>query len=189
MITEADMDGDGLVSLEEFINVLNSANSSTNNAIEQYPVPRILKDTEDDFSFEPSCSSACCNETEDEDDTIQFTAEPNLNTFNENSNSSKNTDKTLPRKIKNDHKRRKSIVDWLKGSPPKESEQIKFSGSEPSSEYLSCSVCSLASSEEPSVSAIPSHLRNRRRSSLTKTLKSGKDALVATAKRLRKLSR
>ena len=196
MIDEADTDGDGLVSLQEFINVMNSAsaNESIDNAIEHYPIPRILKDTEEDFRFEPSCSSACCNETEDDEDPIHSRAESSeLDDFVREDlifSKNKENDSTLPRKNKNNgQKRRKSIVDWIKGSPPKEIEQFKFSSTESSSDYLSSSICSLASAEEPSASAIPPHLRNRRRSSITKTLKSGRDALVATAKRFRKLSR
>ena len=191
MINEADMDGDGLVSLQEFINVMNSAHNSNNNDIEHYSAPRILKNSEE-LQFEPSSSYACCNDTEDEDDDARF--ENNSESKNDNSaaveiNPSKSNENeiSLPQVNKNTgSKRRKSIIDWLKGSS-KDFDQIKFS--ETSSEALSSSACSLASSEEPSISAIPAHLQSRRRSSISKTLKNGKDALVATAKRIRKLSR
>ena len=195
MINEADTDGDGLVSLQEFINVMNSAHNSNNNSMEHYPVPRILKETGDElvsnYNLEPSCSSSCCNENVN-DAPIQFLASPDNDSFFNTVNSSSNQSNELhiPHKCKNSsQKRRKSIIDWLKGSS-KDFDQFKFSDTETSSEALSSSLCSVASSsEEPSLSAIPSHVRNRRRSSITKTLKTGKDALFATAKRLRKLSR
>ena len=175
---------------------MNSANSSDPSAIEHYPVPRILKENDVMYNFEQTCSSACCNESEDEDDDpLQFQAELDSKSVTEepaNPRRHKESVLSLPlMKTKNNTggKRRRSIVDWIKGSP-KDFDPFKTTDTETSSEFLSSSTCSVSSSSEESpISAIPPHLRNRRRSSITKTLKSGKDALVATAKRLRKLSR
>ena len=176
------------MSLQEFINVLNSAHSCpNNNSAEQYSLPRILTDNHEEYlSMSPiplstSCSSTCPNQDSDDDMDVpcQSCQDTDLHSESEQNVS--------PKRKSSTHKRRKSIIDWIKGFP-KDYEECKYPDVDLGHDFHISSASSVASDFVASV-VIPPHLRQRRRSSITKTLKNGKDAIFATARTLRKLSR
>lgn len=177
MIAEADKDGDGMVSLQEFINVMNSAHSENKDVTETYP--RILTEGENPNSSiftGQSCSSAASSD--EEFDTDDDKAQLHLSDKAEVSGIP-----NIPNSKPNQRKRKRSIIDWIKG-PPKESD-LKLLETEISNDAVSSSSSSVTSDTG---SAIPNRLKQRRRSSITQTLRNGKDVFLATAKTIRKLS-
>ena len=183
MIAEADKDGDGMVSLQEFIDVMNSVHSENKDVSEAYHLPRILTESNDHLNgsviahmFDNSAASSSYAMDEEESESCA----------NEEQLIDEKT--TLPEipdtsKSKSKNRRRKSLIDWLKGAH--KDNDFRCSGTEFSNEALSSSSCSVASG---ATTTVPERVKQRRKSSFAKTFKNGKDAFLATAKTIRKFS-
>ena len=184
----ADTDGDGKVSLEEFIFVMNSAHSCTDSdSNQQMSMPRILIEKEQDSSSVQEDK----NVGEKASSSRARLPLPTVEEEVENSNESDQTAAVLRRSsgsirrpsvcCKNAARRKNNLLAWVNNS-----ELTKESLT--SSCDLDNAVPSTSSLYSTSTSS-NSSLKKRRRSSITKTLKNGRDRLLATARTLRRISR
>ncbi|CAK8671753.1 uncharacterized protein LOC143466072 isoform X2 [Clavelina lepadiformis] len=181
MMREADLDGDGMVSLAEFISVMTSSTLPSDQQNDSGVVPKILFNTRDLKNADTDVSN---DETAEDASDNCNSSWPNIasQSYSEsdtNSMTSLKVDVTIPKKTRAG-KRRRSVVDWLRG---RKFSDVSSMGSS-SMEFSSSSTGSLPLPQ--SSSATPRH---RRHSSIGRTLKSGRNVIVATARNIRKLSR
>ena len=172
------MNGDGMVSLEEFIFVMNSAQSSEAACEQHICLPRILVDKKEKplAGISPQysgllrrCSLDHCplelvpEETKQCENKLHCVRRDSI--INEQSSII----------CKNVSKKKHNFTSWMK----------QVEKNEKCEQLTDC----ISDSNEKISSSSSSSLKKRRKSSITRTLRHGRDALIATAKTLRRISR
>ena len=181
----ADTDGDGKVSLKEFIFVLNSVHSSSDSTADhQMSMPRILVEKE-----QPSLAD---NNNQNFGETMScFPDRSQLPTVIEEDNrTEKELRFTRGNSIsgrrpsvcyKNAAKRKNHVIAWIK--------QAEVNTDHVETVAALDNNMSSTSSMASSPISSNTNLKKRRKSSISRTLRHGRDALIATARTLRKISR
>jgi len=181
----ADTDGDGKVSLKEFIFVLNSAHSSSDSASDhQMSMPRILIEKD-----QPSLAEN--NNNEAGEALSYFPDRSQLPTvIEEETRNDKELRITRGNSIsgrrpsiccRNATVKKNNVMAWIKQAEINEDQMESVASLDKSMSFTS------TMSSTPTSSNI--NLKKRRKSSISRTLRNGRDAIIATARTLRRISR
>ena len=181
----ADRDGDGKVSLKEFIYVLNSARTSSDSATDQQmSMPRILIENEEtpvaENSYKNLSEFSCITDRSPLPTVVEecSRSERELHLTRRNSIN----DRRPSLCYKNTARKKGNVRAWIKQTET-DSERAENVISNPDNSTSSTS--SITSSPMPT----DNNIRKRRKSSISRTLRHGRDAIIATARTLRRISR
>ena len=176
MMKVADTNGDGAVSLDEFITVMNSAHCCE-EICGQMSLPRILIKKNESFFQDQSAElpsdkvvPAILNEA-------QFSGRSKSGHFGNELHSTRKLSTNIRRLSVNSKKLPKKLNElktWMS-----ESDETSRRATLPASSSFDSSFCGSSQNS----------LKKRRKSSISRTLRNGRDALIATARNLRRISR
>lgn len=170
----ADTNGDGVVSLDEFIVVMNSVHCCEEELSGLMSFPRILIDKNNSVKVEKPERFFERTLPTIVDESIQTSTNIDQRVEDESESSKKSLNSRKISENKNSNSRKLEHLTWIS-----ESEEVSRR-----ERFRQCSSFDCSSN-----SALENNLKKRRKSSITKTLKSGRDALIATARTLRRISR